>query len=355
MSKIKNPFERRGSFGNYTRIIYSFLIKREWFSCDDVRGCSAKTCKDNNELKKAFSNLKELLKPSDIEVEGNNRNKRFRYVGIDNDPLKMLRDNATIKDLKVYAEFCHDTAGLIPIEWLQYFFTNTVDLYNIRKNRNDGKFIIEADINRGMLNIELLPILYRAIKTKKVIKFYYQEFGRDIKQIIMHPHFLKEFNGRWHLYGKVQSSDFPFKKLKNSIGHVSLDRVQRFDNKWFEEIDHITYEKAPDGYYVKLFNNLVGLTKSKTCQVFHIHIRALTEYIYGLIKTKPIHHTQKEIIPFNKYNDGEYAEFTIDVELNNEFFGRILQLGEGVEITTPKIARDWMQEKVQNLYQIYFN
>lgn len=53
------------------------------------------------------------------------------------------------------------------------------------------------------------------------------------------------------------------------------------------------------------------------------------------------------------HEDGEYGEFVVTVELNNEFVGRILQMGAGLEIVSPTEIRDEFKQRVTELYQLY--
>ena len=53
------------------------------------------------------------------------------------------------------------------------------------------------------------------------------------------------------------------------------------------------------------------------------------------------------------YDDGEYAEFSVDIEPNNEFYGRILQMGAGLEIVSPENVRDKMAQRVRALSDLY--
>ena len=69
--------------------------------------------------------------------------------------------------------------------------------------------------------------------------------------------------------------------------------------------------------------------------------------------TKPLHRTYTVIKPFAQYEDGEYAEFSVDVEPNNEFYGRILQMGAGLEIVAPKSVRDEIAQRVHKLADLY--
>ena len=69
--------------------------------------------------------------------------------------------------------------------------------------------------------------------------------------------------------------------------------------------------------------------------------------------TKPLHQSYAVIKPFGIYDDGEYAEFSVDVEPNNEFYGRILQMGAGLEVISPENVRDKMAQRVRALFDLY--
>jgi predicted DNA-binding transcriptional regulator YafY len=69
--------------------------------------------------------------------------------------------------------------------------------------------------------------------------------------------------------------------------------------------------------------------------------------------TKPIHQSYTLVKPYAQYEDGEYAEFSVDVEPNNEFYGRILQMGAGLEIVSPENVRAEMTQRVLKLVGLY--
>ena len=69
--------------------------------------------------------------------------------------------------------------------------------------------------------------------------------------------------------------------------------------------------------------------------------------------TKPLHKSYIRIKPFDKYDDGEYAEYSVDVEPNNEFYGRILQMGAGLEVVSPESVRNEIAQRVHNLADLY--
>lgn len=69
--------------------------------------------------------------------------------------------------------------------------------------------------------------------------------------------------------------------------------------------------------------------------------------------TKPLHQSYAIVKPFGMYDDGEYAEFSVDIEPNNEFYGRILQMGAGLEVISPENVRDTMTQRVRALSDLY--
>lgn len=56
--------------------------------------------------------------------------------------------------------------------------------------------------------------------------------------------------------------------------------------------------------------------------------------------------------------DGTYGEFSVQVEVNDEFVGRILQMGAGLEIVSPQIVspqnvREKFKRRVEALADLY--
>ena len=117
--------------------------------------------------------------------------------------------------------------------------------------------------------------------------------------------------------------------------------------------EKIVYLPAPKHYYDEFFKDIVGVSHMKDVRKEHIVIRARSLYIYKLMDTKPLHQSYAVIKPFGMYDDGEYAEFSVDVEPNNEFYGRILQMGAGLEIVSPESVRSEIALRVHDLASLY--
>lgn len=354
----KNLFDGESYKAEFAIITYRWLRSRRWVTYADIMadrlGCSSEelpanlsNCDGYGELKKTVGIVKkaicEKVGNDCFEEEGNNRNKRFRYIGKDNDPLADMRNAKVINNLRQYWKFCQDSAGFFPKSWLEYFFKDCQDLLDMKAKRQKGEQVISASLDRILTNIEYLPSLYEAITNKLVLEIDYKPFDEDEVTLIFHPHYLKEYNGRWHLFGHADGE-------RPEYGYnIALDRIQSRPR----ERSKVEYVSTPKHFYDEFFNDIVGVSHVKDAKKEHIVIRARSLYIYKLMDTKPLHQSYTVVKPFDVYDDGEYAEFSVDVEPNKELYGRILQMGAGLEIILPESIRDEIAQRVHDLADLY--
>ena len=354
----KKLFDGESYKAEFATITYRWLMSHRWVTYADIMaerlGCSVEelsanlsNCDGYGELKKTVGMVRkavcEKVGNGCFEEEGNNRNKRFRYIGKDNDPLADMRNAKVINNLRQYWKFCQDSAGFFPSSWLEYFFKDCQDLLDIKAKRQKGEQVISASLDRILTNIEYLPSLYEAITNKLVLEIDYKPFDEEGVTLMFHPHFLKEYNGRWPLLGHAEGREPEYGY------NIALDRIQSKPR----ERANVEYVPAPKLFYKEFFNDIVGVSHMKDAQKEHIIIRARSLYIYKLMDTKPLHKSYAVVKPFGNYGDGEYAEFSVDVEPNNEFYGRILQMGAGLEVISPESVRNEMAQRVRDLADLY--
>ena len=354
-----NLFFGGGCQAQFAKLLYKRLMSREWFTYADIMEEYLESTSESvipgkitygtnyPELKRTFLFLKRLMNDrlgNDwLEKSGNNRNMHYRYVGKYDDPLSDMRNAKVINNLRQYWKFCQDSAGFFPQSWLDYYFQDCIDLLKIKERKKSGEQIISASLDRIHKNIELLPFLYESIVSKKVLEIDYKPYDEEQVTLLFHPHFLKEYNGRWHLFGHAEG-----REPENGYD-IALDRIQTRPR----EKDKMDYKMAPAMYYEHCFEDMVGVSHLDNRIIDDIIIRAHSSYIFNLLKTKPLHRSQDVINEFKEYKDGTYGDYVVHVEVNNEFIGRILQMGAGLEIMAPKEARDLFSKRVQELANLY--
>lgn len=389
MKRDENPFDGKGVYTEMAIICYDLLMKGEPVSMSDVmkkyqdhfrerngkdpdvtiekNGISK--CYGYGELKKAFLEIRKFLKREFCDkvyrdkegnrsscatvrgncikcifdgyviIKGGTRDKSFKYYGKDNDPLGKFKTLKAITDLSQYARFCADSAGFFPSAWLDYFLGGSMDLFKIKQRKEKEGLSIVSSADRPLDNIDLLPELYVAIRDKRVLKMSYKRIEGEME---FHPHILKEFNGRWFLFGFDNTHE-------HKIRNLPLDRIIEFS-----EIPKAKYIPATAGCYESYFRDKIGVSTDKNRQPAEdIIFRARNYNMFNLIKTKPFHHSQKVLKEYGEYDGKKYGEFSIHVEVNNEFIGRILQMGAGLEVISPSRVRDIFKDRTKHLADLY--
>lgn len=355
----KNIFSGNSKQSKFARIIYKRLVCREWFSYTDImlehEGLQpvgilpySISCYDDKlyrELKKAFMGVRKAIiniigNDDFIEIDGNNRNKKFRYIGCLDNPLSEMIATIAKDSLEVYYRFCQDSAAFFPSVWLEYFLGDTMNLLNIDKAKYEGLQIVESSADRLLNNIENLPYVYECIRSKIVLEISFQAKYKESITIVFHPHFLKEFNGRWYLVGHAED------KRPSQGFIIPLDRILRIS-----ELSELSYQVPNQIKYPDFFQDIIGTTHNSNNKLVSITVRIYGNYMFGLITTKPIHHTQNIVMDFND-NKG-YGEIEMTLCPNNEFFGSVLQMGHNLEIVSPNEVREDIAKRIYSMSARY--
>jgi len=346
----KNIFAGFGVRSEFVNLIYMELMKRDFVSYADVlalycgrpKGYYDKMACNKEpgygELKKAFPEVLKVLEkacPGCIKDNGKNKGKAYKYIGKDEDPLSEERKAVVQKSVEDYVAFCKASAGIMPASWFSSFFENTQLLLDANREAKDGDMHISSSMEQNLTNIHLLPLFYRAITNKQVLRFDYQPFGQELFTLLFHPQFLKEYNGRWFVFGDADRE--PYQAF-----NVPLDRIVGD----VCDVNDVEYIPAPKGFYRQYFMNIIGVTHEENTKVEQVVIRTKSEYQHGLLLTKPLHHSQKETQPFGEHDGQWYGEVILTIEPNRELRGKILMYGEGLEVMEPLSLREQLRTTI---------
>lgn len=354
----RSIFSGFGLKSEFVNLIYQELMKGQFLTYADILsvyygrevGYYDKIVYNSEsgygELKKAFPMVLKALEakcPHSIVNNGKNgKGKAWRYVGKDNDPLCEERKAVVQKSLEDYVTFCKASAGIMPTSWFSSFFENTQLLLDTNREAESGSANIRSSLEQNLTNIHLLPVFYKAITDRQVLQFSYQRFGREPFSLTFHPQYLKEYNGRWFVFGDADREPY-------QAYNVPLDRIVGE----VCEVNDVEYIPAPKGFYQEFFKNIVGVTHEKGAKVEEVIIRTKTEYQHGLLLTKPLHHSQKEMLPFGEHDGQWYGEVRITIEPNRELRGRILLYGENLEVVSPLSLREQIKEILKEQVEQY--
>lgn len=288
-------------------------------------------------IQKDIKALEEELFMVDIVREAINGKRCVRYAdpsfSIFTKKLSADEENLLSEVLSTIGQF----DGLDNFEWL--------DGLKQRLNISEGKRILSFANNPYLHNSNLLGKLFTAISNKVVINLSYHTFRdpENVRQVVLHPYLLKQYNNRWYLLGAAEDG---------YILNFALDRIDDI-----EPMPSVKYMESDEGLEER-FYDIVGVTLPKDTDVEKI-LLWVSEAQYPYIETKPLHGSQRAIKGSRaeqlhkeySFSDGYFIEISCIV--NTELKQLIASFIDQVVVLTPTSLRNEMAERVEALLKRY--
>lgn len=158
--------------------------------------------------------------------------------------------------------------------------------------------------------------LFNAIAHKDVLTIEYRRFGKELKERIIYPYFLKQYLRRWYLFATIKDHDF--------VTCFSLDRIQSVRENKEVEFRETTID------FNHYFDDIVGVTHPDNGVVEHIVIEGDSWADYYL-SALPIH-PQQQLESLG----AEGCRVTMNLMVNPELEREILSYGHHLRVKAPE-------------------
>ena len=186
---------------------------------------------------------------------------------------------------------------------------------NIIENSLISQFISFGNnsTNKGIMFIDNA---LNAILENRKLKIFYQPFYEsEIKEYIVNPLFIKEYQSRWYLISELNEM--------NKIKTFAFDRIQ------YLEILKSTFKIKTQK--TDLFKNTIGINHSED---IHEIVLRFNTWQANYVKTLPLHSTQK-IIAENENG----LTISINVNVNFELEQMIKSYGSSIKVIEPEFLK----------------
>lgn len=212
--------------------------------------------------------------------------------------------------------------GMPQFEWMDDFVNR---FKSSLKLTTSNEPIVGFDENIDLKGRNFFATLFSAISNKQVLEISYKNFKHGIEQkYIVHPYYLKQFNGRWFLIGH-----------SDNIGKLSVFAFDRIVSTKSNNRDYI-----PNTIYNfnEYFDDMIGVTKPNeaSLEVVKLWISAQR---WPYVETKPLHGSQR-VVSKDEYG----VTIQIEVYLNRELEQLVLSFGKDIKVLSPRI----LQEKIHS-------
>lgn len=234
-------------------------------------------------------------------IPGEGKKRYYLYEEADFSISKRPVNETQVQELKMALEVLEQFEGLPQFDWIKEMVIRLEDdMEMASENRTNS--IIDWGGNPYYKGLEHLPELYRATSQRKQIKLCYEPFNKPELTFVTNPLFLKQYNNRWFLLAMLEKDGFVYVNAFDRINNlVVLDSDIPKD---------ITFDAE------EYFDPIVGVSRPSDGEIEEIEIQ-LTPETYPYVKTKPIHHSQK--------NYDEECKVKIKVIRNRELENSIFQ------------------------------
>ena len=162
---------------------------------------------------------------------------------------------------------------------------------------------------------EHISALFNAIQYRTVVKLTYKPFNAEECLLLMHPQFLKQYNGRWYVFGIEDSH-------RDEIWNPALDRIVKIEST------NVPYIKS-DVDWNEYFDDFIGVTNKVGVEVEEIHF-----IVHGptghYIETKPFHGSM-----IFHWLDSNTLDVRLKVKPNEELNRILLSYAADITILSP--------------------
>ena len=135
-------------------------------------------------------------------------------------------------------------------------------------------------------------------------------------------------------------------KIDVAVVNLALDRIEGI----VDAPKSVKYQKDNSFQPSLYFKDIVGVTRYEDSLVEQVVFSA-TVHEVPYIRTKPIHHSQREI---ESLSDGKVL-FSIDVIPNRELERDLLGFGEGITVLSPHSLASKLKERLEKTVENYKN
>jgi len=261
-----------------------------------------------------------------LERHPDGRKVYYRYddlrYSINNQPL----NETEINQLKETIYMLNRFKGMPQFSWMEEILARFESAFKLKGTTTS---IVGFEHNPYLKGLNLFSDIFNAIVNKQTLSVRYQKFGKEPKEYIFHPYFLKQYNNRWFLFGL-----YDHLKEKKSVTNLALDRIEQIT---CVNIPYIENNKID---FKEYFEDIIGVTVlEKDVERVIIEIENI---LFPYVETKPLHGSQK-IKERNQQTTIIELNLIINYELENLLLGYI----DKIRIREPEHLRERMVERVK--------
>ena len=328
------------------RPVYSKDILIKAFPEKDDKGCDGEDYyylgTKKSKLSEAMNALKKEFEDEECgEIEERREGAAivYQYTG-GKDPLAYR----LLKMSKEYYDFLKASIPIMPKELYAYMLGET-DVPEIMESGQEQDSIVYYGNGFVQKHSNLIGELYDWISRKDPITFRYHNFNGKVFRVFISPHALKEYNGRWFLFGATKNK----KTGEMQISQYALDRIASEID--YDKSEGSKYIEPEQSYYKSFFDERVGVSQTLLLEPCDIILRTNDAGTHGRMTTKTLHSSHETLEDFDEAKG--YGKIKLHVGTTLELIAQILSQGDGLTVEGPMELRTILEDRVRSMAENY--
>lgn len=235
-----------------------------------------------------------------------------------------------IENLQTTIKMLGKYRGIPANAWIEEVVSSLEYRFGIKANSEN---LISFEQNEQLNGLEYLSTIIDATINHQPLNIDYCTFKENKIKMVIHPYYVKQYNGRWFLLGLDNRHD--------RITNVALDRIQHINNA------NVVFKKNYSVDFETYFDDIIGVTIPGNNIKKESIILRFTKERFPYIVSKPIHQSQRII-------EGKDCEVEIQVKPNKELYQQIFSFIPDIEVISPQWLRDEIIEKIKENLKRFF-
>ena len=255
----------------------------------------------------------------------------YRYSNPDFHIFNNVLSVTDINKLQSVIDMLARFRGTATNVWLEEVISNLEYRFGLKSN---AEHLISFEQNEQLKGVEHLADIIDATINHQTLEIIYLTFkGKEIT-ITIYPYYVKQYNGRWFLYGLNDEL--------NKISNLALDRIQSYENSGKP------FKKNGKYDFSTYFDDVMGATiPNDDVKKETIGLR-FSANRFPYVVSKPIHKSQKVI-------DETNCEVEIQVRPTRELDQQLFSFIPDVEVLYPEWYRQQIMEKIEENFKKYLS
>lgn len=283
------------------------------------------------QLRSDFNAIRKML-PDGIYLDAilyEGKQRYYRYSEADFSIYKNELSVSEVQNLRSTIEMLSKFRGFPSNGWLEEVISNLEIRFGVKGNAEN---LVSFGQNEQLKGIEYLSSIIDATINRQPLNIEYISANERFHKHILHPYYVKQYNGRWFLFGLDEKEE--------RIKSLAFDRIQSITNS-----DHI-FRRNREIDFNSYFDHVVGVTVPHEAELQEFKLK-FTPQRFRYVTSKPIHKSQETI-------SEEDCIISLTLYHTLELEQQIFSFGSDVEVLSPTWFREDFSEKIANCMKKYF-